>query len=142
LGSLIQRADAARELLSRQNAAQDLISFTEYSLPHYVTAPHHRLIAEKLQQVERGEISRLMIFMPPRHGKSELASRRFPAWYLGRHPDRQIITASYNADLASDFGRDVRNIVGSADFRNVFAITLAQDSQAANRWHTNKGCRF
>ena len=135
----MQLLDAARELVRRQDAAEDLISFTEYSHPQYKTAAHHRLIAQKLQQVERGEISRLMIFMPPRHGKSELASRRFPAWYLGRHPERQIITASYNADLASDFGRDVRNIVGSADFRNVFAITLAQDSQAANGWHTNKG---
>ena len=139
MGSLIQRADAARELLNRREAVQDLIAFTEYTLPQYETAPHHRLIAHKLQQVESGEISRLAIFVPPRHGKSELASRRFPAWYLGRHPDRQIITASYNADLASDFGRDVRNIVGSADFQNVFGITLATDSQAANRWHTNKG---
>jgi predicted phage terminase large subunit-like protein len=131
--------DAARELVRRQDAAEDLIAFTEYTHTQYKTAAHHRLIAQKLQQVERGEISRLMIFMPPRHGKSELASRRFPAWYLGRHPERQIITASYNADLASDFGRDVRNIVGSAEFRNVFPITLAHDSHAANRWHTNKG---
>ena len=139
MGSLIQRADAARELLSRREAVQDLIAFTEYTLPQYETAPHHRLIAHKLQQVESGEISRLAIFVPPRHGKSELASRRFPAWYLGRHPERQLITASYNADLASDFGRDVRNIVGSADFGHVFGITLAPDSQAANRWHTDKG---
>jgi len=81
-----------------------------------------------------------MIFMPPRHGKSELASRRFPGWYLGQNPDHQIIAASYNSDLASDFGREVRNIIASPEYQNIFGgIELAPDSKAANRWHTNKG---
>ncbi len=78
--------------------------------------------------------------MPPRHGKSELASRRFPAWYIGRNPTKQIICASYNSDLATDFGREVRNIVGSEDFSTIFkGVTLAEDAKAANRWNTNKG---
>jgi predicted phage terminase large subunit-like protein len=98
------------------------------------------LIARRLEAVERGEIDRLMIFMPPRHGKSELASKRFPAWCLGRNPSRQIIAASYNSDLASDFGRNVRNIVASPEFGEVFpGVALAADSQAANRMNTNKG---
>ena len=98
------------------------------------------MIAEKLEAVERGEIDRLMIFMPPRHGKSELASKRFPAWCLGRKPDRQIIAASYNSDLANDFGRNVRNLVAEPEFGQVFpGVTLAPDSQAANRMNTNKG---
>ena len=81
-----------------------------------------------------------MIFMPPRHGKSELASKRFPAWCLGRDPRRQIIAASYNSDLANDFGRNVRNIVGSPEFTEVFnGVSLATDSAAANRMNTNKG---
>jgi predicted phage terminase large subunit-like protein len=80
-----------------------------------------------------------MIHMPPRHGKSELASRRFPAWYLGAFPDRQIIAASYNSELASDFGREVRNIVNSREYRALFETALAPDSQAANRWHTSQG---
>lgn len=96
------------------------------------------MIAEKLEAVERGEIDRLMIFMPPRHGKSELASKRFPAWCLGRNPRRQIIAASYNSDLANDFGRNVRNIVAEAEYGQVFAdVTLSPDSQAANRFNTN-----
>jgi len=103
-------------------------------------AGHHQRIAEKLEAVERGEIDRLMIFMPPRHGKSELASKRFPAWCLGRNPKRQIIAASYNSDLASDFGRNVRNIVAAPEFGQVFNdVSLAPDSQAANRMNTNKG---
>jgi hypothetical protein len=129
-----------QEKKARLTASEELIPFTEYTFQQYEAAEHHRLIAEKLEAVERGEIDRLMIFMPPRHGKSELASKRFPAWYLGRNPDRQIIAASYNSDLAGDFGRNVRNIVRERRFRNVFPeVELAADSQAANRWNTNKG---
>lgn len=78
--------------------------------------------------------------MPPRHGKSELASKRFPAWCLGRNPKRQLIAASYNSDLANDFGRSVRNLVAEPEFSEVFSgVTLAPDSQAANRMNTNRG---
>lgn len=98
------------------------------------------MIAERLEAVERGEIRRLAIFMPPRHGKSELASRRFPAWFLGRNPQAEIIAASYNSDLAADFGRDVRAIVNDPAYRALFpGLTLRQDSKAADRWHTNLG---
>lgn len=119
-------------------ARRSLLRFTSYTNPLYVAAGHHHRIAEKLEAVERGEIDRLMIFMPPRHGKSELASKRFPAWCLGRNPKRQIIAASYNSDLANDFGRNVRNIVAEPEFGQVFPdVSLAADSQAANRMNTN-----
>ena len=126
--------------IQAEKAKRSLLSFTEYTNPAYRSAGHHRLIAEKLEAVERGEIDRLMIFMPPRHGKSELASKRFPAWCLGRNPKRQIIAASYNSDLANDFGRNVRNIIAEPEFGQVFSgVTLAPDSQAANRMNTNAG---
>ena len=128
-----------KELAARQ-ARKSLLAFTEFTNPLYKRANHHALIAEKLEAVERGEIDRLMIFMPPRHGKSELASKRFPAWCLGRQPRRQIIAASYNSDLANDFGRNVRNIVAEPEFGQVFPkVSLAPDSQAANRMNTNHG---
>lgn len=128
-----------RELEARQ-ARKSLLAFTEFTNPVYYRADHHAKIAAKLEDVERGKIDRLMIFMPPRHGKSELASKRFPAWCLGRNAHRQIIAASYNSDLASDFGRNVRNIVGSPEFGQVFPdVSLAVDSAAANRMNTNKG---
>ena len=121
-------------------ARRSLLRFTEYTNPQYQRAQHHAQIAAKLEAVERGEIDRLMIFMPPRHGKSELASKRFPAWCLGRDPSRQIIAASYNSDLANDFGRNVRNIVAEPEFGQVFpGVGLASDSQAANRMNTNYG---
>jgi predicted phage terminase large subunit-like protein len=130
---------AAEELLKRRKARRSLIDFAQYTFPQYAPAEHHRLIAEKLEAIERGEIQRLMIFMPPRHGKSELATKRFPAWFLGRNPDRQVIQASYNSDLAKDFGRQVRNIFQERRFQNVFqGVELAQDSKAADRWNTSK----
>lgn len=121
-------------------ARRSLLRFTEYTNPAYERASHHERIADRLEAVERGEVDRLMIFMPPRHGKSELASKRFPAWCLGRNPRRQIIAASYNSDLADDFGRNVRNIVAEPEFGQVFpSVSLATDSKAANRMNTNHG---
>lgn len=128
------------KLAQSRLARSSLLAFTEYTNEQYQRAAHHELIAKKLEAVERGEIDRLMIFMPPRHGKSELASKRFPAWCLGRNPKRQIIAASYNSDLANDFGRNVRNLVAEPEFGQVFSgVTLAPDSQAANRMNTNHG---
>lgn len=128
------------ELMARVRAQSSLIAFTKFTNPTYEPAKHHHRIAAKLEAVERGEIKRLMICMPPRHGKSELASRRFPAWVLGRSPTRQVIAASYNSDLAADFGRDVRNIVAGEEFQAVFeGVSLAADSRATDRWHTKAG---
>lgn len=121
-------------------STSSLIQFTKKTLPNYSPAMHHRLIAEALERVERGEIDRLIINMPPRHGKSELASRRFPPFFVGRNPEKQIIACSYSDDMASDFGREVRNIVGSEEFSEIFrGVALSPDSKAANRWNTNKG---
>jgi predicted phage terminase large subunit-like protein len=131
--------EAASELLRRRRAKRGLVDFTGYTFPQYVAAAHHTRIAAKLEAVARGEIDRLMINMPPRHGKSELASRRFPAWYLGTNPEKAIIAASYNSDLATDFGRQVRNIVDSEEYKRLFGTRLAEDSRAANRWNTDDG---
>ncbi|MDT4815108.1 Terminase-like family protein [compost metagenome] len=139
ISSPLSPQEAAAELLARRRARTGLLAFTRYTNHGYEPAGHHGEIAAALEAVERGEILRLMICMPPRHGKSELASRRFPAWFLGRNPDRQIIAASYNADIAADFGRDVRNIVADPHYRLLFDSGLAPDSHAANRWHTSKG---
>lgn len=88
--------------------------------------------------VERGEITRLMITMPPRHGKSMLASEFFPAWYLGRNPDHYVVTSTYAQDLADDFGRKVKNIISGAEFQQIFpGVTLADDSKSSKRFHIN-----
>jgi len=124
----------------RELARRNLLDFTMYTKPDFQPGAHHKQIAEALESVERGECDRLMIFAPPRHTKSELASRRFPAWYLGRHPKKQLISATYAGDFALDFGREVRDIIRSEEYSQVFpSVSLAPDSSAANRWHTNQG---
>ncbi|SLK03831.1 phage uncharacterized protein (putative large terminase), C-terminal domain-containing protein [Novosphingobium mathurense] len=126
--------------MQARQSRSSLLGFTEYTNPQYRVAKHHRLIAEKLEALERGDIDRLMIFMPPRHGKSELASVRFPAWYLGRNPTHQIITASYAHKLAAKFGRQVRNLIASKEYQAIFpGISLSEDSQAKDLFNTNHG---
>lgn len=116
-----------------------LISYAAYQWPNYMDAPHHRLIARKLEAVERGEISRLMITMPPRHGKSMLASEFFPAWYLGRNPDHYVIAATYAQELADDFGRKVRNQIADATFGAIFpGVGLKTDSTSSRRFHVTQ----
>lgn len=136
---MVSPQEAAQELLNRRAARKSLIEFTRYTKPDFQVGEHHKVIAQELEMVANGENDRLMIFAPPRHTKSELASRRFPSWYLGRYPDKQIITACYNSDLAGDFGREVRNIVDGDRYKKLFDTELAADSRAANRWHTSKG---
>lgn len=113
-----------------------LISYAAYQWPGYRDAAHHRLIARHLEAVERGEIKRLMITMPPRHGKSMLASEFFPAWYLGRNPDHYVVTATYAQELADDFGRKVKNQIEDESFKAIFpGVSLADDSKSAKRFH-------
>src|SRR3990167_5712843 len=91
----------------REDARNSLLGFTEFTHPSWRTSWHHREICAALERVERGEVHRLIIDAPPRHSKTELVSKRFPAWYLGRHGDRQIINCAYGDLLASDTGADV-----------------------------------
>jgi predicted phage terminase large subunit-like protein len=132
--------EAALELLRRKRGRESLIGFTEYTLPNYSADPFHKLVAEKLEAVERGEIKRLMIFAPPQHGKSELSTRRFPAWYLARNPNKSIISASYNGDFAQTFGRDVRDIILDKSFRRLFPkVSVRDDNRSASEWQLDNG---
>ena len=128
------------EALAASAARQSLLAYAIGMIPRYETPAHLELLAEKLEAVERGEIKRLMVFMPPRHGKSNQASEVFPAWYLGRKPDRQVMFTTYAQDLADGFGRKVRNAV--ADPRHVRSFpdsVLSEDSQSAKRFNTTAG---
>lgn len=116
-----------------------LIAYAAYQWPGYKPSRHHRLIARHLEAVERGDITRLMIFMPPRAGKSMLVSEFFPAWYLGRNPSHYLIAATYAQELADDFGRKVRNQIGDPTFQQIFpGCTLKGDSQASKRFHVTQ----
>src|ERR1700681_3711526 len=121
-------------------AHEDLACYAISQYPSFELARHHELIVSKLEGVERGDISRLMIFLPPRHGKSLITSSLFPAWYLGRHPDHHVIFATYGQELSDDFGRRVRNSIVDQVHEAVFPnCRLSEDSSAAHRFNTIKG---
>lgn len=140
--SLPSPQEAAAEILRRRKAKESLESFIEYLETGFHPAAHHKLLIQKLEAVERGEIKRLMIFMPPGSAKSTYGSVLFPSWYLGRNKDKSVIAASHTGELAERFGRKVRNHVGSTEFRAVFGFGLSDDSQAAARWETSEGGEY
>ncbi len=135
-------SSAIRELKRRQLARRSLTDFTRYVYPAYRYSGHLLALDRHLEAVEAGRIRRLMIFMPPRHGKSLKASVLFPAWYLGRDPTRRVILTGYSLELAQSFSRRVRNLIASRPYQAVFGrlsalerpVLISGDSRAAHRW--------
>jgi predicted phage terminase large subunit-like protein len=122
-------AELERELARRSPAGFAYVA----SRGKWMPAAHLLLISEKLCAIARGEIDRLMVFMPPRSGKSQLISEYTPPWYLGCFPDRRIILASYGAALASTWGRRARNLL--TEFGpGIFEVEVDNESKAADRW--------
>ena len=142
--ALLQRGEeAARELLARRKARKSTIDFIQYCKPKYVPGAPHYEIAAALDEVIEGKNDRLMILAAPRHGKSELGTRTAPALYLGRYPDREVMAASFDAQLADEFGRDVRDLILGPRYHALFPkVALAEDSKAKGRWHTKEGGAF
>jgi predicted phage terminase large subunit-like protein len=136
----------AEELSARkenQAAFNDLIAFCKKMQPDYIVGAHHRKLADMLMAIERGDKDRICVNIPPRHGKSQLVSIMFPAWFLGRNPTKKVMMVSHTTDLAVDFGRKVRNLIATDGYRAVFPTTaLAQDSKSAGRWNTNVGGEY
>ena len=129
-----------KQMEGKEKAQSTLLGYAKYQMESYLTPPHIKLLASKLEAVERGEIKRLAIFMPPRHGKSILTSEFFPAWYLGRNPKKFIICSTYGQELADDFGRKVRNQLQDPHYQELFPdVGLATDSSSMRRFNTSKG---
>lgn len=121
-------------------ARRDLTVYATAMWRSFEAPAHIRLIADKLEAVEQGRIHRLMLFLPPRHGKSLLGTQFLPAWYLGLHPDRFVISASYGQDLADDFGRKVRNLIADPLHVALFPeCRLADDSASMRRFNLTAG---
>lgn len=124
-------------------AKENLISFTELVNPEYNAAWFHEEIADRLQgalrDLEKGISRRIIIEMPPRHGKTELATINFPAWILGHHPDWPIITASYSSELAVKFGFKTRDIMLNPVYGEIFKTKIRDDSKAKGNWITPEG---
>ena len=130
--------------LKLQAAAQDnFLNFVRVMWPDFVKGPHHSKTAAKLQELADGKIKRLIVNMPPRHTKSEFASFLFPAFMMGINPKLKIIQTTHTAELAYRFGRKVRNLMGTGEYKNVFEnVNLSADSKAAGRWETNYGGEY
>lgn len=126
-----------------QQARKNLIDFEIATSPKYDPNWHHERIAKELEHVEAfgdRDYKILLIDEPPRHGKSQQISIDFPAWYLGRNPDREVITASYSFELAEDFGGKTREKVSSEAYQIIFPeVSLKEDEKARGRWRTNAG---
>ena len=126
----------------QRKAKDDFMSFTKAVWPEFIEGAHHRVIAQKFNDLATKKINRLIINMPPRHTKSEFASYLLPAWMVGRDPKLKIIQATHTAELAIRFGRKAKNLIDSDDYRKVFETTLSEDSQAAGRWETSQGGEY
>lgn len=142
-GELADKEIARRELAQREVARRHLIASILRFNPAYKAGWVHKDICRRLERfmkaVEEGKNPRLMLQMPPRHGKSMIASQEFPAWLLGHHPDWELIVCSYAESLALDFSRAVRERMRDKEYRTLFKQTrLDRDNQNAQGWKLTK----
>jgi len=124
--------------LSQKLGRDSFLDFVHHVYPGYKVGPHHRRLARIFEDIVAGHKKRVIVNIAPRHGKSELISYLAPAWFLGKYPHKKVIMASHTADLAVNFGRRVRNLVGSESYTDIFPqVELQADSKSASRWGTN-----
>ena len=143
LKEILELKEASIRLEMREKAQDQFMPFVHHVYDGFIEGRHHRIIAEKLERIAKGELKRLIVNMPPRHSKSEFASYLMPAWFLGRNPKLKIIQATHNTELAVRFGRKVRDLMGSDTYRDVFPNTmLKSDDKAAGRWGTAAGGEY
>lgn len=140
-----------RRLFNIRQAKDKLIPFAKVTMPdlnrpndpdgtRYHPSRHHEALAAAFEQVEKGEWLNLIITMPPRHGKTELTTKRGVAWFVGRDPTRSVAVGTYSDDLAGDMGRDVRAIMEAPLYREMFpGAVLRKGSKSADRMQTEAG---
>ena len=141
------KKDAVKEILSELNkrktkddAQTKFLKYVKYVWTDFINGRHHRIMADAFERVAQGDLKRLIVNMPPRHTKSEFASYLLPSWFLGKYPNKKVIQTSHTAELATDFGRKVRNLVNSSTYKEIFPdVSLQSDSKAAGRWNTSHG---
>ena len=122
-----------------ERSKESFLYFVTQMWPVFISGAHHKIMADAFERVANGQLKRLIINMPPRHTKSEFASFLLPAWFLGKFPHKKIIQTAHTAELATGFGRKVRNLVSSEPYQKVFQTKLSSDSKAAGRWNTHMG---
>ena len=139
LKDLEERANRA----SRQIGQDSMLGFATHVYPGFKIGPHHRKLAKIFQDVIDGKKKRVIINIAPRHGKSEFLSYLFPAYFLGKFPNKKIIMGTHTASLSEDFGRRVRNLIESEEYQELFPnTTIADDQKAAGKWSTGAGGQY
>jgi len=139
LAKLLKRGAS---LTLTEKAKDSFLDFVKFVWPGFIAGRHHKIVAQKFEDIANGKIKRLIINMPPRHTKSEFASYLFPAWMIGRRPDLKIMQATHTADLSIRFGRKVKNLMETEEYQKVFGVKLRSDSKAAYRWETDGGGEY
>lgn len=127
---IIQEIELREELL-RRDSREQLLSFTYATMPTFKPAPFHHQYYGILTDFAHGEIKKLMVFMPPQHGKSEGSTRRLPAFMLGRNPDIKEAIVSYNAPKARKFNREIQRIIDNAEYKRIFPDTKLNSKNIA-----------
>ena len=120
----------------------NFLNFVKHVWPQFIEGSHHKIIAEKFNDIANGKIKRFIINMPPRHTKSEFASNLLPAWMVGRKPDLKIIQTTHTTELAIRFGRKAKTLIDSPEYQQIFKTRLREDSQAAGKWETEQGGEY
>jgi len=139
LADLEERSARASMTIGRDS----LLGFATHVYPGFKIGPHHRKLSKIFEDVIAGKKKRVIINIAPRHGKSEFSSYLFPAYFLGHYPDKKIIMGTHTASLSEDFGRRVRNLIDSDDYRELFPNTrIADDQKASGKWSTAAGGQY
>jgi predicted phage terminase large subunit-like protein len=123
MNKLLKRQLLLQQRLFKIKAKNRFAVYLNYDNPQYQRQWFHTLIADKCQELYEGKIKKLMIFVPPQHGKSEIVSRKFPAWALGNNPSLKIAGCSYSADLACGFSRSIQRTIDSPEYKDLFPDT-------------------
>lgn len=133
-----------REHRTRLAAAQDnMLGFALAVYPGFKIGPHHRKLAKIFTDVIEGRKKRVIINIAPRMGKSEFSSYLFPAYFLGKYPQKKIIMGTHTASLSEDFGRRIRNLLDTEEYCEIFPQTyVADDQKAAGKWSTGAGGQY
>ena len=140
---ILMLKDRLSTLETKDKCRDSFLNYVRYIWDGFIEGEHHRLIADKMTEVAQGKCKRLIVNMPPRHTKSEFASVYFPSWMMGLKPDMKIMQTTHTADLSIRFGRKVRNLMDTQEYRDMFEnVSLAADSKSAGRWETSQGGEY
>ena len=140
---LFEDLEVRERRVSLAAAQHNMLGFATAVYPGFKIGAHHRKLAKIFTDVIEGRKKRVIINIAPRMGKSEFSSYLFPAYFLGKYPDKKIIMATHTAGLSEDYGRRVRNLLDSEDYHAIFPDTrVADDQKAAGKWSTGAGGQY